>query len=356
MKFKVQGQLFSKSDLELWCWDNLAYVQPWERSHLLFILQWLSRAEKIDVRTSGTTGEPKKISLSKQMMSESAKTTAEILNLPANSRVVVCLPSQFIAGKMMLVRSLVNQFELNWIKPSADPFAEIKKAPDFIALTPMQVKNALLYHKPIFEQLKTALIGGQAVDSALEEELNTSNVSCFESYGMTETASHVAIRALNGPAKTSYFNALPGYSFESDQRGCLVLFHQKWFPEGLTTNDQIELLTSTTFICLGRLDYVINSGGVKIHPEKVEAKIRSLLGDTRFMIHKEPDSITGERVILYLEKGEQVISSGERWLKSMGEILSSVETPKNVYLIDHFEETPTAKMIRKHYDVLEKLV
>jgi o-succinylbenzoate---CoA ligase len=92
MKFKVQGQLFSKSDLELWCWDNLAYVQPWERSHLLFILQWLSRAPSIDLRTSGTTGEPKRISLSKEMMSESARLTKELLHLSDQTKVLVCLP------------------------------------------------------------------------------------------------------------------------------------------------------------------------------------------------------------------------------------------------------------------------
>jgi O-succinylbenzoic acid--CoA ligase len=101
---------------------------------------------------------------------------------------------------------------------------------------------------------------------------------------------------------------------------------------------------------------VINSGGVKIHPEKVEEKIRSLFGDTRFMIHKEPDSMSGERVILYLEKGEQFNAFGERLYSSMGEMLSPIEIPKNVYLIDHFEETPTFKMIRKQYDVLEILV
>jgi O-succinylbenzoic acid--CoA ligase len=356
MKFKVQGLSFSKSDLELWCWDNLAYVQPWERSHLLFILQWLSRAPFIDLRTSGTTGEPKRISLSKEMMKESARQTKELLQLPEYSKVLVCLPSQFIAGKMMIVRALVNQFELSWVKPSADPFAGISKVPDFMALTPMQVKNALQYHKGSFELLKTALIGGQAVDKSLELNLETSNVACYESYGMTETASHVALRAINGKSKSDYFQAIPLYNFESDERGCLVVKHEKWFPSGLKTNDQVELISDTSFRYLGRLDFVINSGGVKIHPEKIEDKIRPLLGDTRFMIHKEPDSSTGERVILYLEKSENKISHDPNWMKSIQDILSSIEAPKNVYVIDRFEETATSKMIRKHYDVIEQLL
>jgi o-succinylbenzoate---CoA ligase len=356
MKFKVQGQQFSKSDLELWCWDNLAYVQPWERSHLLFILQWLSRSPNLEVRTSGTTGEPKKISLSKQMMTESARLTKEALKLSDHSKVVACLPSQFIAGKMMIVRALVNQFQLNWIRPSADPFAEIKKAPDFIALTPMQVKNALRYHKTTFETTSTVLIGGQSVDKILERDLEFSNARCFESYGMTETASHVAIRAINGSARTDWFNALPGYSFKVDDRNCLIIFHDTWFPEGLITNDQVELTSTTTFSCLGRLDYVINSGGVKVHPEKVEEKIRPFLGETRFMIYKEPDNTTGERVILYLEKGLELSDFGGQWLKSIQEVLSSVERPKNIYVIDRFDETATAKMIRKNYEVLQKLV
>jgi len=349
MKYKVQGQLFSRSDLELWCWDHLRYAPSWEKSHLLFMLQWLSRSTSIDVRTSGSTGKPKRITLSKKMMSESALITKELLTLSDSSKVMLALPSQFIAGKMMIVRALVNNMELQWIKPSADPYSDLKSAPDFIALTPMQVRNALISHNELFNQTGKVLVGGQQIDSALEDRLQNSAPECFETYGMTETSSHVAIRMVNGKERSSNFSAIPGITFSQDNRSCLVIHSESWFDEPLVTNDVVELQETGEFRWLGRVDHVINSGGVKIFPELVESKLRPILGQQRFIIHKEADAVTGEKVILYLERisgqeADQQVLAGK-----MKEVLSAAENPKSIYLVDKFEETETYKIIRKTY-------
>ncbi|MEY3398701.1 MAG: hypothetical protein RL220_1295 [Bacteroidota bacterium] len=349
MKYSVQGYEFSKSDLELWCWNRLPEVEPWERSHLMVILQWLGPGSVMEVRTSGSTGEPRTMELSKEMMTHSARTTASVLGLPAASRVLLCLPSEYIAGKMMIIRALVNRWQLTWIKPSEDPFAGIRQTFDLTALTPVQTLACLASEDSMFHRLKCCLIGGQRISGPLTAALQSSKVRCIETYGMTETASHIALREINGPSQSDFFAPLPGVSLSLDDRSCLVIDAPRWNLHNLITNDVVESGQGGGFRFVGRADFVINSGGIKIHPEQLERKVRHLI-QGRYFVMGIPDDKRGEKVALFIESEEPESIDVLKLISAFREELNPFERPRFISIVPKIDHTATYKLKRRFYE------
>jgi O-succinylbenzoic acid--CoA ligase len=157
---------------------------------------------------------------------------------------------------------------------------------------------------------------------------------------MTETLSHIALKQIGSGDS---YQVLPNISISTTADDCLII-ESDYFDKVITT-DIVYIKSELSFQWLGRKDFVINSGGIKIHPEMVESKLQALLGPVHtspFLVSSEPDEHFGERVILLLKSSEtwKLLEEG---IKST---LSKYELPKKVYLVEEFLYTDTKKIKR----------
>lgn len=288
-------------------WLNIAHEKlaasetlDWEKPLWQFIADWYSDSPSIIVHTSGSTGKPKAIELSKDMMRVSARKTLQALHLKPNDTALLCLSANYIAGKMMLVRAILGDLQLYAIEPSSQPLNDFPETIDFAAMVPMQVFEQLKV-KDSLNCVKKLLIGGGAVSADLSQQLQACSCAAYESYGMTETVSHIALRRINGSEAQTGFRCMPTVSVALDERGCLQITAPDLLPAPLQTNDCAEILPSGEFRILGRIDNVINSGGIKIQPEEIERLIASFFTKP-FAVSSIPDEKLGEKLVLVAEE------------------------------------------------------
>ncbi len=310
---------------------------PHEKSIGEFLLNWLDERDFVLTSSSGSTGGPKLMPLSKQSMVNSAIATGDALNLEAGQTCLLCLPATHIAGKMMLVRAMILGLELHYVSPSKSPLRLTKKSFDFCAMTPMQLKNSM--HR--IDSIGKILVGGGVVSSTIKEALPNKTVQVFETFGMTETFSHVALKKLHTNSGAALgFTPLPGISVSKDDRGCLIIQAPHILEGVLVTNDLVEIHTDGSFSWLGRLDNVINSGGVKLYPEKIEKSLSSYI-ELPYFIAALPNQELGECVGLLIEGPHQELDP------KTFDLLDRFEKPKGVYFIEKFSYTSNGKVQRK---------
>ncbi|MEL6812272.1 MAG: AMP-binding protein [Bacteroidota bacterium] len=345
-KFKLNGLPYSNAEELLNFVDELKQQgAPYEVSMASFLEDWLNFEDRVTVRTSGSTGDPKKITLLKQHMIHSALATGAYFKVGEGTRALLCLSSDYIAGKMMLVRAMVLGWDLHVVAPEKDALVEYDNAYDFVAMVPYQVHHSL----NALDKVKKLIVGGGAISKELEDRLQDKKTEVFATYGMTETITHVAVRRINGFARSDTFTALSDVKFSKDDRGCLVIHAPKVSHQEVVTNDLVELHSSLSFTWLGRFDNVINSAGVKMIPEEIEAKLSSYI-EIPFMIGAEDDPQLGQRVILVLEYPSKKPQPDYTQVLSA---LSAYERPKKIYTLSQFPYTETGKI--KRADVLQLL-
>jgi len=343
--FKLNGQSFRASELYEFAKDLEKNGVHFEINIGKFLQQWLDESDLVMVKTSGSTGTPKQINLSKQHMINSAKATGMFFKLGENTKALLCLPSNYIAGKMMLVRAITLGWDLHIVAPTKDALTQYDNDYDFAAMVPYQVLHSLgALHK-----VKKLIIGGGALSKELSNKLQDIETEAFATYGMTETITHIAVRRINGLAKSTDYTALPNVKFSKDSRECLVITASAISEEKIITNDVVNLISPTSFEWLGRIDNVINSGGIKIYPEQIEEKLSSFI-ELPFIITSEEDKELGERIILIFENnGEQKTPNFSEAFAS----LSKFERPKKIYTFSKFPFTETGKI--KRVEVLQIL-
>ncbi|WP_120240241.1 AMP-binding protein [Marinifilum flexuosum] len=344
-ELSINGIHYNEKALLSYCRNKMSHSDyEWEKDYCKFILEWLDDAEQVKAKTSGSTGVPKPMYLSKQKMRNSAKLTGEFFNFKAGQNALFCLSANFIAGKMMIVRAFEWQLNLLPVAPDGHPLENICSDIDFAAMIPLQVKNSLKLEKGI-QQIKKLLIGGGAVDQVLENDLQDLSAECFIGYGMTETVSHVAIRALNGNTKSQAYHAMGNAKFSIDTRNCLSINAPAILDEPLLTNDVVELLDETQFEWKGRFDNVINSGGIKLFPEQIEKKLETIINQP-FFISGLPDEHLGQKVVLLIEwdvADEDQKKELECKIKSL---LNKYEQAREIFYIAEFKRTSTGKVQR----------
>ena len=320
-----------------------------------FCRDWLTGQENFTLHTSGSTGTPKPIILTRQQMAASARMTGRALGLQPGDAALVNLNVQYIAGMMMLVRGLELGLNLTILEPSATPLAGLPTETtfDFQSYVPLQLQAMLEQTPgkiPILSRAKAILVGGAPVSADLENRLQAIAAPVYQTYGMTETVSHVALRRVNGPERRGLYSALDTIFFSTDPRNCLVIHAPQLNPEPVATNDVVELLSPTTFRWLGRADNVINSGGVKVLAEKVEAAVETLFArqkiGRRFFVTGLPHPQLGEAVTLVVEGETFAPATQTSVLQSIAATLARYEAPKSILFVPQFTETPTGKLDR----------
>jgi len=271
--YVVNGRLFHTSrELREWVQGSIPTAPEWEASHLNVIADWLSPKDSFDFYTSGTTGEPARISFSREQIEASARLTSHTFAMGPGSRALLVLPSSFVAGRMMIYRALVNRWELNWTAPSGIPFNGHFPEADFTAITPHQAHTLLKQNSHALDAVRVVLVGGGKVGPALATLLCQSNAQVYETYGATETLTHIGVRQWQTGEENPWFMPLKGVDIGLDNRGCLLVRAAHLGGGQIITQDMAELRDGT-FRILGRADGVINSGGIKLFPESIEGRL-----------------------------------------------------------------------------------
>lgn len=317
--------------------------EQYEREIGKFLLDWQDTNPFMEAKTSGSTGLPKTIKLSKQAMVNSAIATGDFFKIKPGDKVLLCLPASYIAGKMMLVRAMVLGLELDLIKPKTVLDLNPNKQYHFAAMVPMQVQKNVKNIGNIIN----LIVGGAQVSNQLKEAIQSLNTKVYETYGMTETVSHIAVKPINNLHNSNTnslvnqsFKTLPNIAISQDNRGCLVIEAPLIAEKTIVTNDVVKLHSDSSFEWIGRFDNVINSGGIKLFPEQIEAKLQGKINE-RFFITSDTDETLGERVILIIEANSNSLKS------SVFEGLGAFERPKVIYAVENFVETTSGKVQRK---------
>ncbi len=294
-----------------------------------FLEEWFNSSDLLQVQTSGSTGTPKKLMVEKERMMNSACMTLSFLGLKAGDGALLCMPLAYIAGKMVVVRSLVGRLNLCVTEPSSNPMQawyeqELSQGksssdivvPTFAAMIPMQVYNCVRdpLSDKLLRQVRELIIGGGAVDADLGARLNDYPNHVWSTYGMTETLSHIALRRINQVSLdkstskassagngesvanaykisvpehasdyeddgSSWYEPFEGVKLSLSDKGGLVIDAQSVCAEPLITNDVVVFNEQGHFKVIGRLDNVINSGGVKVQIETVEKQLNAAIED-----------------------------------------------------------------------------
>ena len=307
-----------------------------------FLDEWNNPKNTVEVQTSGSTGVPKCIQVEKQRMLNSARITCDFLGLKAGDTALLCMPLDYIAGKMVVVRSIERQLRLTTVEPSGHPLKDISTSFDFAAMVPMQVYNSLQVpeEREKLRTIKHLIIGGGPINDDLQQQLSRFPNNVWSTYGMTETLSHIALRRLNGENASLWYTPFCTVSISLNTNGCLVIEAPLVHEGRLETHDRAEIRDGK-FRILGRLDNVINSGSIKIQAEEVEEKLRPHI-KMPYLISKCRDEKFGEVVVLLTECPD---------LSFVKEICCNVLPkfwqPKHYLYTSHIPLTGTGKPARK---------
>lgn len=341
------GRIYSKPEFLAFLknekWRN---PEEWELEILNFACDWLDESNELFfVSTSGSTGKPKNISITRSQMIDSAFATADYLNLKEGQSSLLILPAQFIAGKMMIVRALVLGLDFYYLEPKVDVLLQINREYDFCAAIPLQIQKVMKSNVPEkLDLLSEMIIGGAALANEDITKLQDLKTHFYATYGMTETITHIAMKPLNGSHASQSYQCLPGVSIDQDDRDCLKIFSQRLPQEITVTNDRIELINKKEFILLGRVDAIINSGGLKIQAEELEELIKANL-DLEIMIGYKEDKTLGQKLVLLIEGQEEKFDKQEIQ-EQLKKILAKNKVPKEILFMDHLFRTPNQKLNR----------
>lgn len=388
--------------------DGNTYITPsWEADLYRFIIDFFNEEKTLFQQTSGTTGESKTIPLNREAMQISAQRTLEHFGLQPGDSALLCLPVQYIAGKMMVVRALVGGLNLVTTEPTGKLVNALKEVLekdeheahdlqkttkiDFAAMVPLQVFE-LLKSPDAFSGIDTLIIGGGEIDPVLRQKIRRlKGISVYETFAMSETYTHFATRRMNeSTLDNSYtelrhagrdkdisiekqsekdvkmpeaqsaeaatedsFQIMDGVKAELDERGCLVVDIPGVTNGPVVSNDLAEFTGSRSFRWLGRLDNVIKTGGIKVIPETIEAVVKELTGREAVVLGV-PDQRLGQKLVLVLEgTGKEKESNShpaplkpDRIIEALQPRLATHEIPKEIRFLPEFPRNRSMKIDR----------
>ena len=334
--FTIEGTPYDLDELKEWCrkTHHTSTIPGWKKEIAEFIGLFIeSGGQPVFQKTSGTTGSPKEYVLHRESMIRSARRTLNFFKLKKEDRALLCLPMKYVAGKLMVVRALVGELDLLMVEPTSRPLKDLGTSVAFAAMAPLQVHESLKSGDSL-SLIEKLVIGGGELNRFVEKQLEElEKPLIYESFGMTETYTHFALRQINGAHPQREFKLLEGVVIGKDSRECLQVDVPGVTMGTVTTNDQVEMnRAGDGFRWLGRIDNVINSGGIKINPKMLEEKLELLLGHPCLLLSEE-DIKLGNRLVLMVEYGGSKFP-GEEWARLMKKHLSHFEVPKRVVVVN----------------------
>ena len=347
---QIFGSIYSNHEIDSLCEEKIndVNVDSWEKDIYFFIRNWFSKSDRISVKTSGSTGPPKLIELQKKHMITSAKATLKFFGLVPNNTAWLCIPITYIAGKMVVVRSIVGGLNLIYSEPNANPSIVVNNKIDFAAMVPNQVFGLMESNDSVdvLSHINHLLIGGSLLSKVIENRLlNYNNFNAWHSYAMTETITHIALRKIGHNSYMGDFYPLDGVKVNQDKENKLVINYPAIGVSDLVTNDIVKLFSDGSFTILGRSDNIVVSGGVKLFPELIE----SVIGESikkEFFIGGIYDDKLGEKLVLFIEGDSYDINISD--LQKIGKgVLNKYEMPKDIIFMKEFTRTQSGKIMRR---------
>lgn len=304
-----------------------------------FLKEWSNEETFIEVKTSGSTGKPTTIQIEKAKMIISARKTLNFLNIEKGSTSLLCLSPNTIAGKMILVRSIIGDLKLIVGQVNSNPLENISRQIDFVAMVPLQLQQTLETDPEKIRSIKSVIIGGGPISQNVSSLLKKMDLSVYHTYGMTETISHVAMRKV-GTDEEKEFRALPGINFKVKNDQLVIQYPEIGIVE-LCTTDQVRLLDENSFEWIGRTDFIINSGGKKLNPEEIEENISDLIG-VPYFIYGLLDDKFGQKLVLLIESPISLNFSKDTFSPN----LQNYSIPKEIFYLPAFIRTISGKINR----------
>jgi O-succinylbenzoic acid--CoA ligase len=334
---------------------NANYPEPvnsFQEEVFDFCRQWKLGKNEFLFHTSGSTGKPKPIYLSRLSMIESANMTMDWLHLQEGDNVLLCLPIEYIAGAMMLVRALVLKLNIVLVEPSQNPLEEITKPINIHLASFVTTQwSTILQSNPnlftFFSEVKGILIGGSELTSSVELLTKEIQLPIFQTYGMTETSSHIAFRQIS--SEDAIYQCLKDVQIKLNDQGCLCIHSPSTLNQWIETNDVAELIHVNQFSILGRNDFAINSGGRKIHPEIIEKCCHSFFAQhsitCKTFAYGLDDDFYGQKLVLFIETIDE-LNIQIQLIDYLKLNLESWEVPKQFIVLPEFLYTKTGKIDR----------
>lgn len=317
----------------------------WERDVYNFVKEWFEKdREYFVVFTSGSTGKPQEIKLSRKAMVQSALATGKFLGLKPKQTALLCLPAKFIAGKMMIVRAFVLDLDMYAIAPKIKLSFPLRQRFDFAAMIPPQVQECFDRKDSfLLENINTLLIGGAAIPTQYMPKIESLENKVYATYGMTETITHIALQRINGKEKSLYFNCLPNVRVLK-VNDCLRIKLSHHIE--IQTRDLVHIKSPTQFKILGRKDFIINSGGLKINPIEMEEVLKVVVKMPFIITWRKHDFLGQEVVLLIATKSSSVLEK-KALLKDISKLTVAVKMPKDIVCIPCLLRTENNKLDRK---------
>ena len=345
-KIIIENRAYSREDLLLGNWqeEDLYFHQA-----LTFCQRWLQGEECFELPTSGSTGEPKDIMVHRRQMEISAQATRDFFQVPEDAQLLCCLNTWMIGGKMMLVRGMEWQARLYLVKPSENPLADAPVTHfDFVAMVPLQASACLSNSLSALKKIKHLIIGGAPSSPDLMQKIVQEGIEAYQTYGMTETVSHIALAKITG--EELLYRVLPGVKIGTDPENRLWLQAPMAGNERLQTNDMVEMLDDKSFKWLGRSDFTINSGGIKLQPERMEPQMTDaferVFGHQNFFLYGQADEKLGQKLVLVIEDFRKEEEKERELLHALKGLFNRYHLPKTIYYSKSFVKTPSGKINR----------
>ncbi len=346
----AQDKAFSFDEVKA---GNFLFKDEYFQQTFDFCKHWLNGADTFTFNTSGSTGAPTSIQAQRAHMVLSAQATITALQLTASEHIYLCINSQMIGGAMMLVRGMELGCDITIVQPAANPLEDVALNHQYTlaSFVPMQVYEAqqVLPMQQKLNGFKQILLGGAAASEESLAALSLLHCKVWQTYGMTETLSHIALRQVGVDL---YYRALPGVKIRVDERNCLCIEAPVTNEQWLLTNDVVKLVNENSFELIGRIDDVINSGGIKVFSYDVEHTIMEKLIDLGFptkplFVCRKKDEKFGEVVVAVL-LGEQLADEVlEQIIAYCKEKLGKYAAPRHIYFVREFEKLESGKLDKK---------
>lgn len=348
-KIIINGQKLTFQQIREGQWPEQS---PYFQASLDFCQEWLSGKTTFQLQSSGSTGTPKTIEVSRTQMMSSAKATARFFHIPSQANLLCCLNTAMIAGKMMLVRAMEWNSRLYLVEPASNPLLglPLDQRIDFATMVPLQLETCLADNSSAMAlgNIRVLLIGGVPLTEGLREKARQLPTELYQTYGMTETVSHIALADLKAEGPLTY-HALPGVELRLNSKGGLDIKAPMSNDSWISTNDVVDILPDGGFVWKGRSDFTINTGGVKVQPEEVEALAAEIIAGyypgRRYFVSPLPDERLGQQVVLVIEDEPENHNTREV-LEALKKILPPYHAPKSLLFIPKFEETASHKINR----------
>lgn len=347
----LEGKKYTPEDISRLVAEGAGRDTPALRDLYGFLKEWFDESPVLTVHTSGSTGVPKELAVRKDRMMQSARLTCEFLHLQAGDTALLCMNLRYIGAMMMVVRSLVAGLNLIVRPASGHPLADVDTPVRFAAMVPLQVYNTLRVpeEKAALERTDILIIGGGAIDEALETEIRALPTAAYSTYGMTETLSHIALRRLNGAAASAHYEPFPSVGLSLSTENTLVIQAPLLCDDVLQTNDIARIYPDGSFTVIGRKDNVINSGGIKIQTEEVERRLRRFIS-VPFAVTSVPDVRLGQALVLLI--------AGRLDRKELDNVLQvelePYHRPRYVFMTTSIPQTENGKIDRAGCRVLAR--